>query len=80
MTDTAIDVGIELWKLKRLVKYLNDARGNGTSMISIIIPPRDQISRVQKMQSEEYGTATNIPSPAQIACLCFQQLHQHNSA
>lgn len=38
------------------------ARGNGTSMISLIIPPRDQISRVQKMLADEFGTATNIKS------------------
>jgi peptide chain release factor subunit 1 len=31
-------------------------------MISLIIPPGDQISRVQKMLSDEYGTASNIKS------------------
>lgn len=35
---------------------------NGTSMISLIIPPKDQISRVGKMLAEEYGTASNIKS------------------
>ena len=35
---------------------------NGTSMISLIIPPKDQISRVQKLLAEEYGTASNIKS------------------
>lgn len=35
---------------------------NGTSMISLIIPPKDQIARVNKMLSEEYGTAANIKS------------------
>eukprot|EP00708_Paratrimastix_pyriformis_P002400 GAFH01001146.1.p1 GENE.GAFH01001146.1~~GAFH01001146.1.p1 ORF type:complete len:469 (+),score=145.58 GAFH01001146.1:201-1409(+) len=29
-------------------------------MISLIVPPRDQISRISKMLSEEYGTASNI--------------------
>lgn len=29
-------------------------------MISLIIPPKDQISRYSKMLSEEYGTASNI--------------------
>lgn len=37
-------------------------RRNGTSMISLIIPPKDQISRVSKMLSDEYGTASNIKS------------------
>jgi peptide chain release factor subunit 1 len=31
-------------------------------MISLIIPPRDQIPRVAKMLADEYGTASNIKS------------------
>lgn len=53
---------IETWKVKKLVKRLEAARGNGTSMISLIIPPKDQISRVAKMLAEELGTASNIKS------------------
>lgn len=53
---------IEMWKIKKLIKRLEQARGNGTSMISLIIPPKDQISRVAKMLAEEYGTASNIKS------------------
>jgi len=41
---------------------LEAARGNGTSMISLIIPPRDQIARVNKMLADEFGTASNIKS------------------
>jgi peptide chain release factor subunit 1 len=53
---------IELWKIKNLNRVLSSVRGNGTSMISLIIPPGDQISRVNKMLSEEYSTAINIKS------------------
>ncbi|KAG6400641.1 hypothetical protein SASPL_137482 [Salvia splendens] len=53
---------IEIWKIKKLIKALESARGNGTSMISLIMPPRDQISRVAKMLGDEYGTASNIKS------------------
>jgi peptide subunit release factor 1 (eRF1) len=35
---------------------------NGTSMISLVIPPRDQVSRISKMLADEYGTASNIKS------------------
>jgi len=56
------DQQIEIFKVKKLIKNLEAARGNGTSMISLIIPPGDQISRVNKMLSEEYGTASNIKS------------------
>merc|ERR1719359_409385 len=31
-------------------------------MISLVIPPKDQIARVNKMLTEEYGTASNIKS------------------
>ena len=31
-------------------------------MISLIIPPGDQVSRVSKMLADEYGTASNIKS------------------
>lgn len=31
-------------------------------MISLIIPPKDQISRVAKMLGDELGTANNIKS------------------
>ena len=44
---------IEIFKVKKLIKNLQAARGNGTSMISLIIPPGDQISRVNKMLSDE---------------------------
>lgn len=53
---------VEAWKLKRLIKGLEAVRGNGTSMISLIIPPGDQISRVSGMLTQEYGTASNIKS------------------
>eukprot|EP00238_Polyblepharides_amylifera_P004645 CAMPEP_0196583520 /NCGR_PEP_ID=MMETSP1081-20130531/43880_1 /TAXON_ID=36882 /ORGANISM="Pyramimonas amylifera, Strain CCMP720" /LENGTH=440 /DNA_ID=CAMNT_0041904439 /DNA_START=124 /DNA_END=1446 /DNA_ORIENTATION=- len=54
------DRNIEMWKIKRLIKALEAAKGNGTSMISLIMPPRDQVSRVQKMLGDEFGTASNI--------------------
>lgn len=57
-----MDQQIEMFKVKKLIKNLEAARGNGTSMISLIIPPGDQISRVNKMLSDEYGTASNIKS------------------
>lgn len=56
------DKNIEIWKVKKLIKALDAARGNGTSMISLIMPPRDQVSRVAKMLGDEYGTASNIKS------------------
>lgn len=60
--DKAADRNVQMWKIKKLIKSLEAARGNGTSMISLIIPPKDQISRVAKMLADEFGTASNIKS------------------
>jgi peptide chain release factor subunit 1 len=53
---------IEIWKMKKLVQRLRDARGAGTSVISLISPPGTQVSLLNKLLTEEYGTATNIKS------------------
>ncbi|CAH2034629.1 unnamed protein product, partial [Iphiclides podalirius] len=60
--DTSANRNVEMWKIKKLIKSLEMARGNGTSMISLIIPPKDQVSRVSKMLADEFGTASNIKS------------------
>ncbi|CAD6197655.1 unnamed protein product [Caenorhabditis auriculariae] len=60
--DDDVDRNVEIWKIKRLIKSLELARGNGTSMISLIIPPKEQLSRVQNMLTVEFGTASNIKS------------------
>jgi peptide chain release factor subunit 1 len=59
---TAEDNAIEQWKIRKLIQSLNAMKGNGTSMISLIIPPKDQISRINKMLTDEMGTASNIKS------------------
>jgi peptide chain release factor subunit 1 len=58
--DAQEERAIQQFKVKKLIKSLEEARGNGTSMISLIIPPKDQISRCAKMLGDEYGTASNI--------------------
>jgi len=60
--ESSTDRNVEIWKVKRLIKSLEIARGNGTSMISLIMPPKDQIARVTKMLEHEHGTASNIKS------------------
>jgi len=53
---------IEQWKIKKLIKSLESMAGNGTSMISLLIPPDGKLSAISQMLTEEYGTATNIKS------------------
>jgi peptide chain release factor subunit 1 len=56
------DISIEQWRIRKLIKSLEAARGSGTSMISLIIPPKDSVVQVNKMLAEEVGTASNIKS------------------
>jgi len=61
-TDEADNHYVEIWKMKKLVQKLRDARGAGTSMISLVSPPGTAIPQINRMLTEEYGTATNIKS------------------
>jgi len=56
------DTNVEQFRIRKLIKRLTEARGNGTSMISLIVRPKDEISRLSKMLADEYGTASNIKS------------------
>lgn len=58
------DRQVEMWKIRKLIKSLDAARGStgGTSMITLNLPPRDQISKTSKMLTEEYGAAACIKS------------------
>ena len=49
MADGEIDQNVQVFKIKRLIRNLEKARGNGTSMISLIIPPKEQIAKQQKV-------------------------------
>ncbi|KAF8810082.1 peptide chain release factor eRF/aRF subunit 1 [Phlegmacium glaucopus] len=62
MSQDIAEQNIQMWKVKKLIKSLDAARGAGTSMISLIIPPKDQVSRASAMLTQEYGTASNIKS------------------
>lgn len=57
-----VDKNVEQFMIRKLIKSLDDAKGNGTSMITLIIRPKDDIPRVNKMLAEEYGKASNIKS------------------
>jgi len=54
------DKSIIQFKVKRLIRYLDEAKGDGTSMISVIIPPTRKIADVQKQLVDEFGKAEHI--------------------
>lgn len=53
---------IEMWKIKRLINKLETTKGNGTSMVTLVIPPKDDINRSNKLLANELSTAQNIKS------------------
>uniref|UniRef100_A0A8C7AZH1 Eukaryotic peptide chain release factor subunit 1 n=1 Tax=Neovison vison TaxID=452646 RepID=A0A8C7AZH1_NEOVI len=64
---SAANRNMEVWKIKKLIRSLEAAHSNGTSMISLIIPPKDQTPPAAKMLADEFGTVSNIKS--QVKCL-----------
>ena len=53
---------IEYWKFKHKIDKLKNIKGDGTNMISLLIPPSDSISKYQKLLTNEFGAASNIKS------------------
>jgi peptide chain release factor subunit 1 len=53
---------IQIWKIRKLIKFLRNAKGSGTSMVSLIIPTGGNIQKTKQMLVGEYGTAGNIKS------------------
>merc|ERR1719183_1678183 len=56
------DATIEQFKVRRLIKMLQSARGNGTSAITLILNAKQDINMTNSMLTEEYGTASCIKS------------------
>lgn len=56
------DSTLEQFKVKRLIKMLDAARGNGTSAITLILNAKQDINFTNKMLTEEAGTASCIKS------------------
>lgn len=39
------DKHIEQYKIKRMIKKLEASKGNGTSMVTLVIPPKEPINK-----------------------------------
>jgi hypothetical protein len=60
-------------QVKRLIKALESARGNGTSMISLILPPKDQASTaaavcVLQLALYVWRSAASAAAAAGVVC------------
>jgi len=38
------DRHIEIWKIKKLIQKLDNCKGNGTSFVSLYIPPKESMT------------------------------------
>jgi peptide chain release factor subunit 1 len=56
------DKNVERWRLKKMIENLESAKGNGTSVISLYMTPKDQLAKMTTKLTEEHGTASNIKS------------------
>ena len=58
-----VDDSLELYSQRRMFTSLANLKGlSATSVITLLLPPGEQIPKVASMLAEEYGTATNIKS------------------
>ena len=46
-----------MYKIKRLIKKLEVSRGNGTSMVSLVIPPKENIGKTMAFLNTEHAEA-----------------------
>merc|ERR1719426_286925 len=56
------ETALEQFNVRRLIKMLTSARGNGTSAITLILNAKQDINLTNTMLTEEYGTASCIKS------------------
>lgn len=56
------DRHIEIWKIKKLIAKLDNVKGNGTSFVSLYIPPKESMVLVTSRLGSELAQAQNIKS------------------
>lgn len=56
------DRNIEIWKIKKLIQKLDNVKGNGTSFVSLYVPPKESINLVTSRLTQELSQANNIKS------------------
>ena len=58
-----VDKNVEKWRLKKMIQGLEKAKGmTSAGLITLMIPPKDQIAKAAKLLNDEYGTAASIKS------------------
>lgn len=60
--DTPKITATQRFKLKQIIKQLEQHRGRGTELVSVYVPAGYEISKITTHLAQEQGTATNIKS------------------
>lgn len=53
LTEQGEDKHIEVWKIKKLIQKLDNVKGNGTSFVSLFIPPKENMNLVMGRLAQE---------------------------
>ncbi|KAL0237386.1 hypothetical protein PCE1_000783 [Barthelona sp. PCE] len=61
-TDEQYEMEIRKFRLRKLIKNLSVVRGNGTSLVSLIVNPSDDINKITSLLNKEIAGATAIKS------------------
>ena len=64
ITGNIADKNIEQYKIKRMIKKLEASKGNGTSMVTLVIPPKEPINKTMSFLNTQFAEAANIKSKA----------------
>lgn len=51
---------MEIFKLKRLIKKMENLKGNGTALLTLIIPTGKSLTDIMSMLKTEYSQAASI--------------------
>ena len=53
---------VQTWRLRKNIEKLGTYKGNGTTLLTLLLPPGYQVAMANATLNEEFGTAVNIKS------------------
>jgi len=59
-----------MWRIKRLIKKLDNTKGNGTSFVSMYIPAKENLNKVNELLTGELSGAAGIKSKQTRTSVC----------
>jgi len=70
-TDEEVQKNVEKWRMKKMIYNMQAAKGVASAgLITLMIPPKNQLALSVKMLNEEFGTASSIKSHTTKLAVC----------